>query len=266
MIPYIPHPTIEIGGYELTAFRTLVLLAVLVHFFMVVRFSDRFRVDVQQAGNLCIWAIAIGLMSAHVFDVLFYFPEQVRANPLVLLEFWGTLSSTGGMLGGILGLLIVMRVQKVPPLDVARFMDLCLFVLPFTLATGRLGCALQHDHLGAPSTHFLAVAFPDGPRWDLGLLEFLACCVISALFLALVRKPRPLGFFFGLFWLLYAPTRFGLDVLRTGDARYLGLTPAQYLMILATLVGAFVFWKAHQRGLDPELQGEARGAEPDATA
>lgn len=264
MIPYIPHPTLEIGGYELTAFRTLVLAAVLVHFFLVVRYADRFRVDVQQAGNLCIWAIAIGLMSAHVFDMLFYFPEQVRANPLVLLEFWGTLSSTGGMLGGILGLLVVMKIQKVPPLDVARFMDLCLFALPFTLGVGRLGCALQHDHLGRSSTHFLAVAFPDGPRFDLGVLEFLVCCAIAGLFLVLVRKPRPLGFFFGLYWLLYGPARFGLDVLRTDDARYLGLTPAQVLMILATLVGAFVLWKAQQRGLDPALDGD--DPPPEATA
>ena len=37
---------------------------------------------------------------------------------------------------------------------------------------GRFGCALQHDHLGIPSTYFLAVRFPGGPRFDLGLLRY----------------------------------------------------------------------------------------------
>lgn len=252
MIPYLPHPTLEIGGYELTAFRVLTLAAVVVQFQVVTRAAPRFGYDAQRAGSLCIWAIGIGLVSAHVFDVLFYFPEQVRENPLILLAVWGSLSSTGGMLGGLLGLLLVLRRQGASPSDALRFFDLCVFALPFTLATGRLGCALQHDHLGVASTHWLAIAFPDGPRFDLGLLEFLFAGAIALLFLALLRRPRPTGFFFGLFFLLYGPGRFGLDMLRTGDARYLGWTPAQGLMVLAGLIGAAVLAHALRRGSSPE--------------
>jgi phosphatidylglycerol:prolipoprotein diacylglycerol transferase len=240
VIPYVPHPTIEIGGHELGAFRVLVLGAVLTQFWMVVRLAPRFGVDVRRAGNLCIWAIGLGLASAHVFDVITYFPERLAEDPLALLRFWGSLSSTGGMLGGLLGLLIVMRVQRFAPAEIWSFFDLCLYALPFTLAVGRLGCALQHDHLGRASDHLLAVAFPDGPRFDLGLLEFLAVSAISALFLALIRRPRPPGFFVGAFFVLYGPTRFVLDALRTDDARYFGWTPAQGLMVLAMVVGVAI--------------------------
>ncbi len=254
MLPYIPHPTLELGGYELTAFRVLTLTAVIVQYQVVVRAAPRFALSSERAGSLCIWAIGIGLVSAHVFDVLFYFPEQLRENPLVLLAVWGSLSSTGGMVGGLLGLLLVMRWQGTGPRDALRLFDLCVFALPFTLATGRLGCALQHDHLGVASTHPLAVAFPDGPRFDLGLLEFLFVGVIALVFVALARRPRPTGFFFGLFFLLYAPGRFALDGLRTGDARYFGWTPAQGLMVLAGAVGATVLVLALRRGAatDPD--------------
>lgn len=241
MLPYLPHPTLQLGPYELTAFRMLTLAAVLVQFQVVTRAAPRFGFTPQRAGNLCIWAIGLGLASAHVFDVLFYFPEQVRENPLILLAFWGSLSSTGGMLGGLVGLLLVLRWQGAGTADALRFFDLCVFALPFTLATGRLGCALQHDHLGIASSHWLAVAFPGGSRFDLGVLEFFFASGISLLFLLLARQPRPTGFFFGLFFLLYGPGRFALDMLRTDDARYLGWTPAQGLMVLAGLVGAAVF-------------------------
>ncbi len=244
VIPYIPHPTFEIGGYELTAFRVLVLAAILTQFWLVTRWAPRFGVNVRQAGNLVTWAIGLGLISAHVFDVITYFPEQLKEDPLILFKFWGSLSSTGGMLGGLLGLLIVMRVQHIPAADVGNFLDLCLFSLPITLAVGRLGCALQHDHLGRASDHFLAVAFPDGPRFDLGLLEFLMVSVIAGIFMALAQKPRPAGFFFGLFFVLYAPGRFVLDTLRTGDARYFGWTPAQGVMLIALVAGAIVFWRS----------------------
>jgi phosphatidylglycerol:prolipoprotein diacylglycerol transferase len=108
---------------------------------------------------------------------------------------------------------------------------------------GRFGCALQHDHLGVASTHFLAVNFPSGPRFDLGLLEFLYLIPLALVFWALGRQPRPPGFYLGLYFALYGPGRFAMDALRNEDARYLGWTPAQYLCVAATLAGAaLVAW------------------------
>jgi prolipoprotein diacylglyceryltransferase len=53
------------------------------------------------------------------------------------------------------------------------------------------------------------------------------------------RKPRPPGFFLIAFPLLYVPVRFFLDFLRIGDARYLGLTPAQYAGIAVFLAAVY---------------------------
>jgi phosphatidylglycerol:prolipoprotein diacylglycerol transferase len=66
---------------------------------------------------------------------------------------------------------------------------------------------------------------------------------VAALFFVLGRKPRPLGFFSGLYFALYGPVRFVLDTLRVDDARYFGWTPAQYLCVLMTIAGvAMVVW------------------------
>jgi phosphatidylglycerol:prolipoprotein diacylglycerol transferase len=147
------------------------------------------------------------------------------------------------MVGGLTGLGIVAYRRGLGASGVLRFFDLCIYALPFTLAVGRFGCALQHDHLGIASTHFLAVSFPTGPRFDLGMLEFLYLLPVCLLFFVLGRKPRPLGFFSGLFFAVYGPARFAMDALRNEDARYLGWTPGQYLCVATALLGlALVAW------------------------
>lgn len=244
MIPYVEHPTIELLGWTLQAFRVLALVAIAVQVEMTVRRAPRVGIEREVASSLVVWAVGIGLVSAHVFDVVAYRPEVLRTDPLELLRVWGELASTGGMLGGLAGLFYVARRQGLSGEEIARFFDAVMFALPFTLAVGRLGCALQHDHLGVASTSWFAVNFPAGPPWngprfDLGLLETLLCVVIALVFVALDRaraqQLRAPGLFFALFFALYGPGRFALDFLRVGEARYLALTPAQWLMAGATL-------------------------------
>jgi phosphatidylglycerol:prolipoprotein diacylglycerol transferase len=243
VLPYVEHPVLSIGSYQLQAFRMLALLAIVVEYAIVVKRAPRHGFTAEQASSLIAWATVLGLVSAHVFDVLAYYPERLRADPLELFRVWGSLSSWGGMVGGIGGLAFVAWRRGLGAEGVLRFIDLAVYALPFTLAVGRFGCALQHDHLGLASTHFLAVDFPTGPRFDLGLLEFLYLVPLSLLFLALGRRPRPTGFYLGLFFALYSPARFAMDALRAEDARYLGWTPAQYLCVAATLAGAaLVAW------------------------
>jgi phosphatidylglycerol:prolipoprotein diacylglycerol transferase len=244
VIPYVEHPTVELFGYTLRAFRVLALVAIAVQVEMTVRRAPRVGISREVARSLIAWAVAVGIVSAHVFDVVAYRPDVLRTDPLELLRVWGELASTGGMLGGIAGAALVARRRGLSGAEIGRFFDGVMFALPFTLAVGRLGCALQHDHLGIPSRSWLAVSFPaappwNGPRFDLGLLEALLCAGIAAAFVALDRlRPqalRPAGFFFALFFALYGPGRLALDFLRVGEARYVGLTPAQWLMGGATL-------------------------------
>lgn len=243
MFPYVEHPILEIGSYQLQAFRVLALLAIVVEYTIVVRRARRHGFTAEQASSLIAWAVVLGMISAHVFDVLAYYPERLRDDPLELFRVWGSLSSWGGMLGGLGGLAYVAWRRGLGAMGVLRFLDLAVYALPMTLAVGRFGCALQHDHLGIASTHFLAVNFPTGPRFDLGLLEFLYLIPVSLLFLWLGRKPRPVGFFLGLYFAVYGPARWVMDTLRNEDARYLGWTPAQYLCVATTLAGvALVLW------------------------
>ncbi len=116
----------------------------------------------------------------------------------------------------------------------------------FTLA--RTGCALAHDHLGAPSHHALAVAFPAGPRFDLGILEWLGLLLLLA-FLAVVRargvldtQRRAATLALG-----YALLRLPIETLRVPEPPL----PARAVDVAALLallgLGVWLWWRAPAR-------------------
>jgi phosphatidylglycerol:prolipoprotein diacylglycerol transferase len=83
--------------------------------------------------------------------------------------------------------------------------------------------------------------FPGGPRHDLGLYDALLLGAIAAILFWLSRRDRLTGRLLPLLALLYSIGRFFLDFLRAtdvpyADARYAGLTPAQFVCI-----GLFVY-------------------------
>ena len=109
-------------------------------------------------------------------------------------------------------------------------------------AVARLGCFVAHDHPGARTTFPLAVDFPAGPRHDLGLYDALFLFALAGVLLLLRRRRLLAGKLLPLLALLYAMGRFGLDFLRARDlkyvdARYFGLTPAQYACFLLVVYG-----------------------------
>ena len=109
--------------------------------------------------------------------------------------------------------------------------------MPFAWAIGRLGCALVHDHPGIRSAGLLAVAYPGGARYDLGVLEVFFHVLLAGCFLLFDRSRRPAGFYFAAFFCAYGPFRFLLDGLHVNPPRYFGWTVDTYASVLATLIG-----------------------------
>jgi phosphatidylglycerol:prolipoprotein diacylglycerol transferase len=251
MFPYFEQPVFHLGRFQIAAFQILVCSAVIVGHEVVVRRARGLGFDPDLASSLVAWTIFFGFVGSHLFDVVFYQPAELRQNPLVLLQVWGSMSSFGGIIGGLIGGGWLCRRRGLSGSQMLVFLDILGFAFPFAWIFGRAGCALAHDHVGIPTTNFFAVRFPDGPRFDLGLLELLYTIAMAGLFLLLGRRPRPTGFFVGLFFTLYGPVRFGFDVLRTGDERYLGWTPGQYGSVAATLLGVlllFLVFQSSRRG------------------
>lgn len=251
MIPWfeIRFPSIAVplfGPVTIHAFGILVAIGILVGARRTQVRARELRLDPDAVSSMITTVVVVGFISAHLFDVVAYGAAGAPRTIWTVLNPFAGISSFGGFAGALVGLFVWCHRRRQPMMPYA---DALAFGLAYGWLFGRLGCFTAHDHPGRLTRFFLAVRFPDGPRHDLGLDEALWALVIVIVFTILDRKRQPLGTYLKVLSLAYAPVRFALDFLRAtdvpgADARYLGLTPAQYASLL--LLGAGV-WLAVRR-------------------
>lgn len=261
MIPYYQSPTFQLGPLTLAPFGFLAAAGIYVAARITVKRAAEDGRDSQVLADYAFWGVASGVLLGHWVHLFLYHPEELARGPLQILKVWDGLSSFGGLLGGILAALVFFHLRKV------RFRDygdaLALGVAP-GWGIARLGCFVAHDHPGLRTDFPLAVAFPGGARHDLGLYDAVVLFSI-AIVLFILRKRRLLtGRLLPLLAILYGLGRFFLDFLRAQDlayvdARYWGLTPAQYACILLWIYGlAGFFWVgARPQAIKPPASGAA---------
>lgn len=222
MLPYFEQPFIRVGPITIHAFSVLLLAAIILGRWIILRRARRFEIAPDSMALLCTVMLLCGLAGAHLVKTILPNISGFLADPVLVLYRTGGIASLGGLGGGLLGGVLLCRARGYSNAQTLLRLDIVAYALPFAWTFGRLGCALAHDHRGLPSTGWLAVRFPEGPRYDLGLIEFLFLIALSALFYFLDRRPRPSGFFFGLHGVVYGLFRVWLDTLHVQPLRFLG--------------------------------------------
>jgi phosphatidylglycerol---prolipoprotein diacylglyceryl transferase len=294
MVPYIHIPDLHIGPLPLHPFGILVATGVLVGTSVTTRRARKLGYDVDQLNSFVTWMLVTAFVLSHVLDQFFYHWDEVVRRPWSVLMLWEGLSSFGGFVGALIGILLwkvffidAGRLRRRPrPAPILPFADLVLSVFPIGWAFGRAGCASVHDHPGARTTAdtLLAVAYPlrpgDGavtkigfveliqghdPRFDLGFLELLFTIVVAVCFALTWRRRLPIGTYVVASALAYAPVRFAMDFLRIpandgGDTRYASLTPAQWSCIALFLYGVAMIPYIRARGRAMNARGSTTNA------
>jgi phosphatidylglycerol:prolipoprotein diacylglycerol transferase len=257
------------------------------------RDADKRGLSPAIVSEMQIWAIVVGFLVAHWVSVIFYFPERVLKDPLELLWVWKGISSFGGLLGGVLGLVIYLKWIK--KLDVWPYIDAIAYGFAWAWVLGRMGCTTAHDHPGRVTDFWFSVSYPayqsgatpgqmlpydDVPRlvipeleralpwvqrFDLGFYEMLfALVLVTVLWTTNRHAKRFPGYNVTVLALLYAPVRFGFDFLRISDKTYLGLTPGQYIAIGTLGLGLWMLFYRLKAAKIAAARGGADGDGGDA--
>jgi phosphatidylglycerol:prolipoprotein diacylglycerol transferase len=304
MVPYIHVPDLHIGPLPLHPFGLLVAAGVMVGISLTTRRAEKLGYNLVALNSFVTWWLVSAFVLSHVLDQVFYHWHEVVTRPWSLVMIWQGLSSFGGFVGAIVGAVLWKYwtiedgrlLSRPKPMPLLPFADLVLSVLPIGWMFGRAGCAMVHDHPGVHTTAdtLLAVAYPSGPgdgsvthiwfidfihghdpRFDLGFLELLFTIVLAASFALSWRRKLPAGTYIIATALAYSPVRFAMDFLRVpesqgGDARYAGLTPAQYGCIALFVFGCAMIpyvRKLRRSGVDPtEAVRAPLPPKPQATA
>ena len=244
VLPYVELPDLHVFGFAIHPFGIFAAIGVYVGAVLTVRAGRVYGPgDTKSLGEVFTWALIGGLLGAHLLHVLGYHPELLRTKgPLVLLKVWDGVSSMGGVLGGMLGIAAYFWHKGV---KIRPYWDaIALGTAPgWTIA--RMGCAVVHDHPGVHRNAWFAVAFPDGPRLDMGLIDCVLLAIVTSVLYLLARKRRPEGTLMAVLALGYSIPRFFLDFYRATDVvfpdgRILGLTPAQWITPVLAAAGVYL--------------------------
>lgn len=251
MIPWFRFTVFHFGPLPIQVWGCFVALGMLVAMMIIWRRSEQLGLSRDTMLDLAVWLMIGGIIGARLFHIAFYEPGYYLANPLEMLKVWhGGLSSFGGLAGAGVAFWYFVWRRKIALAQLLPMADIFAFAAVFGWMIGRGGCFMIHDHMGAHSNCFLAIRSPDGPRLEMALLEIVGLIPLGILFFVCRKKKLPQGWYVGILFVYYGVLRFVLDFFRATDiinpdARYLGLTPAQYFAILLVGCGSWFLLKAY---------------------
>lgn len=252
LIPWFQFTVFHLGPVPLRVWGLFVALGMVVAVWIIWRRAAN-KKAAETMVDLAVWVIIAGLLGARLVHVLFYEPAFYLTNPVEIFKVWhGGLSSFGGLFGAVVGFFVYLKIKqsslRIEVNKMLKFADALVFASVYGWMVGRLGCVMIHDHPGIPCNCFLALPWPDGtPRFDMAMLEILGMIPLAIWFFMVRKKQEVAGWYLHVLFIYYGALRFILDFFRAtdlpgADARYFGLTPAQYFAIVLVVVGARFFF------------------------
>ena len=239
MLPYVTVPPIFVGAVAVQPFALLVSIGVLVAHFLLLTRAHRSGLPRAWAAEFSLTMVGCGFAGATLFKLL-YRPDLVASLGWGVFLHLPGISSFGGLFGALGGAWAYLAARRIAPPDRVAYLDAAGFSFPFGFVFGRLGCTITHDHPGLRSeSGWLTVAYPDGARYDLGLLELVFLLAVGAAFLWLDRQPRRRGFFIATLLTVYGLFRVALDRLHVDPPRYAGISVDQWAGAGIAALGLF---------------------------
>ena len=261
MLPYWHLLHFSIGPLTINTWGFVVSLGFAAAIWMAFRRARHLGLDGNKILDLAFWIMVASIAGARLFHVFFYeWGYYVQHLHEIVRIDQGGLSSFGGFIGATLVFIIFTRRHK---LSVWKYADILMFAWPLGHGIGRLGCFLTHMHPGRLSNMPWAVQYPGGARLDMGIIEAIILLIYWFILLMISRRKLPSpglrppspsgrgegeGQYLVSGMIFYGAARFFLDFFRAADiaaadARYLGLTPAQYGSIILFAAGMYIYWR-----------------------
>ncbi len=185
--------------------------------------------------------------------VLFYAPGYYLQHPLEILAIWqGGMSSHGGFIGVILGLVYLSRKL---PVSFFALGDIVIIGVAVSLALGRVGNFINQELYGTVTGLPWGIVVPgvEGLRHPTQMYAVIKDLFIAGTCYWHIRAARPArpGSTAAIFLMLYAALRFLLEFLRVQeyapvDLGILTLTRGQFLSLGILAFGAWV-WSYSRR-------------------
>jgi phosphatidylglycerol---prolipoprotein diacylglyceryl transferase len=248
------HPVLfTVGGLTVNAYGVMAVIAMIAAGLVVQRLAGRLGLDPGASLEVTVAAIGGGLAGARLYWIAEHW-QEVRGDLLHAVSGGAGFTWYGGLLGGVVAVLVVARVRRLPVGTVANIMAPAIAL---GYAVARIGCFLAGDGTyGRPSDLPWAMAFPGGivPTTvrvqPTTIYETLAMFGVFLVLYWMARRPQPGWYVFAWFLVLSGAERFAVEFLRLNSAWLFGLTPPQWFAISGILVGSAILIVTWAQGAD----------------
>ena len=213
----------------------------------------------QAVQDLLFYSFLGGLIGGRLGACLLYEPILYLSHPLAILKVWeGGMSSHGGFIGAVLGMMLFARRMNV---SLVHLLDNAVIAGTPGLGFGRIGNFINGELWGTVSDVPWAVVFSHvdpSPRHPVQLYQALTEGFLLFTILWFVGlKSRRKGLLSGLFCVLYSLGRIVTENVRAETAvlagpDWLGLTKGQIYSVLLLVIGVvFLVYSARQPVAEP---------------
>jgi phosphatidylglycerol:prolipoprotein diacylglycerol transferase len=261
------HPVLfHIGHLTFYSFGLMAALALLVPGFAIILPVLR-RQQVEGADSrvfeIVVAAGVGGFVGARIYYLVQHWTEVKSSLGSHLVSGSG-FTWYGGLIGGFLLVVLVMRLRKVPLGLVANAVAPSLAA---GYAIGRIGCQLSGDGDYGKVSHFhtwlLAEAYPHGTVptppgirvYPTPIYEIVVMLMVAWVLYRMARKVQPGWYVFGWFLILSGVERFAIEFIRRNPVIALGLRAPQWVALGSIAIGAVVVYVTRKR---PAVRAPAR--------
>lgn len=247
------------GGITIHGYGFMVLLGAVSGALLLKREARVRGWDTQRVVDIAVLSVVFGLLGARAFYVI-QFRSQFfgEGQPIwQVFAFWqGGLVLYGGIIGGILAFVLLVRRAKLPVLG---FMDAAAPSLAVGIAFGRIGCFLNGCCWGQSCAHDhpLAVVFPPhthasefGSVLPTQLFSSAHAFLLVWILFRLQRANLGRGAVVGALLVLYGIGRFMIESIR-GDHDPGGAFTVSQFVSFATVTAGVAFW-GYSRSQPPQ--------------
>jgi phosphatidylglycerol---prolipoprotein diacylglyceryl transferase len=226
MINYQPFQTLSLGPINIKVWGLMFSIAIIIGLIWALRRSKTKEHD--HILNIGLIAMIGGVIGSRLAFIIIY-PDSF-ARLIDIFKFWqGGMISYGGFIVGAFLSLIYLKSKK---LNVYRYLD--IFAIPLALSIGitRIGCFLNHCHLGKETEIFWGINYLGETRHPISLYYSLSALLIMVILLIVEKRTTKEGLLGLSLLILYPIFRLLVDQFAFYQPSYVGQINSLILILL----------------------------------
>jgi phosphatidylglycerol:prolipoprotein diacylglycerol transferase len=239
MYPELLH----IGPLTIYTYGLMMATAFLVCYLILKREITKRGDNPEIASNIVFWAAIGGILGSKVLYMIEYFQDVIE-DPVGMIFSGAGLVFHGGLIGGTLAVVLVIRKAKKSVGDYADFIGPVLLI---GQGIGRIGCFFAGCCHGMKCNLPWGIVFPYASppaNYPVHPTQLYETIINFSLFFLLVKVIHPkmtrVGMTFAIYLMLAGTERFLLEFIRVNPKVALGLSSAQYTSIALIVVGLII--------------------------